>query len=268
MNIFSADSTELIASSIQCEAELVSKTYFFSFIPALTKKAATLQEVVLKEFPDLRHVVTRELAESCDEVEILFETKQLISLVACEEMRAAAEALAKRHNAEIWSVRDAMSYESREPDAPKGLKLRFRTEFFKDVLVLRLALVPYVLHWSDYSINLSGEPGCPAKFDGFDRNVEFELVTTAPSLDHLRWYVNQIPDMHVAAESLHYADKYTGTRLPYHLMAKMEPPVEVIEDMLQAAKAAASWVGEAPNCCIHELVKRLTAHLAYRKLPH
>lgn len=268
MKLFTADPAELAASSIQCEAKPVSKTHYLSFIPTLTKKATALQDVVRKEFPDLRHVVTRELAESCDEVEVVFGTTHPVSPEVFEKMRADAHTLAKRHEASLWCTRDALFYESREPDAPKGLKVRMRTEYLGDALVLRIALFPYVLHWSDFSINMTGEPDCSAQFNNMDRNVEFELTDNAPSLDHLRWYLNQIVDMHVAAESLHYADRYTGRRLPYPLLEKMEPPVDVIENMLTVAKEAADWVGETPDCRIHGLVEALTAILAYRRLPN
>lgn len=266
MNLFTADPAELAASSIQCEAKPASKAYLFSFIPKLIKKAGALQAAVLNEIPNLRHIATRELAESCDEVEVVFETIQPISHEVFEQIRSAANALAKRHNAMLWSVREARSYSSRESDAPRGVNLRMRTEFLEDVLVLRIALLPWVLHWSDYSINMTGAPSCPAQIDNMDRNVEFELAGSAPSLDHLRWYINQIADMHVAAETLHYADRYTGRRLPYHLLEKMMPPVEVIENMLTVATDATNFVGDQPNCRIREVVKSLTNQLAYLKL--
>ncbi|MBU4182909.1 MAG: hypothetical protein KJ565_14560, partial [Gammaproteobacteria bacterium] len=133
-----------------------------------------------------------------------------------------------------------------------------------DALELRMALVPYVLHWSDHSVNLCGEPDCPAKVNSMDRNVEFELADSAPSLDHLRWFINQIVDMHVAAQSLHYADRYTGRRLPYWLLDDMEPPVEVIEKMLLHAKRIAKWRGGRTGL-LRDLVATLRRHVARLK---
>lgn len=129
-----------------------------------------------------------------------------------------------------------------------------------DAIELRISLTPYVLSWKEiFDPVLSGEDK-QHPTDG-DREVEFELSSTAPKLDHLRWLLNQIPDMHVPAESLHTAERYTGARLPYQLIEEMVPPLAVIKKMLATAKEVAEWRGK-PGSLQQDLVANLEAHLA------
>lgn len=259
MNAFTSDSIELLIASTQCEATPAVETYAFAFIPATVKKAAPFKEAVLKKFSDMRHVATRELAESCDDVEVVFEADLPRSSDAYRSRYSALRKFAEQHNANLWN--DYLVGPTREdaPKPPSGVKLKMRTEFLNDAVELRVALAAFVLHWSDFSINI-GDCDGPAKVNNIDRDIEFEVAESAPALDHLRWYINQIANLHVPAQTLHYADEYTGARLPYHLLEEMEPPKHVIESLLFAAKSGSSWRG-AGDCRIHELVGKLEGHL-------
>jgi len=118
-----------------------------------------------------------------------------------------------------------------ESKAPAQLRqLKGRTEFLRDTFIVRLLMAPHAVQWKDADGGgfLSDGPGV---VHGMDSDFEVVLSESAPCLDHLRWMVNQVPDLHVAAESLQYEAKYTGDRLPHDLVERMTPPVEVREQM-------------------------------------
>lgn len=118
-----------------------------------------------------------------------------------------------------------------EAKAPAHLRrLKGRTEFLRDTFIVRLLMAPHAVQWKDAD-------GCgflsdgPGVVHGMDSDYAVVLSESAPCLDHLRWLVNQVADLHVASESLHYEAKYTGDRLPNDLVERMTPPVEVREQM-------------------------------------
>ena len=79
---------------------------------------------------------------------------------------------------------------------------------------------------------------------GMDRSIEFEVTESAPKLDHLRWLLSKVTDMHVAAESLNYAERYNGERLPYDMVAQMEPPDDVIDELNERLRKIAEATPE------------------------
>lgn len=128
-----------------------------------------------------------------------------------------------------------------------------------DTIELRISLAPYVLSWNE-CFDEQFSAGDKKHPSAGDREVEFELSSTAPKLDHLRWLLSQIPDMHVPAASLHTAERYTGARLPYDLIEAMDPPVAVVKKMLATAKEVAEWRGKAGSLQ-QDLVTNLEDHL-------
>lgn len=129
--------------------------------------------------------------------------------------------------------------EWRAPDAPHRFKMR--CEFLSDALLLRLALAPWVLTWREVELDAPLDPatGARLKMTGMDRSIEFEVTDNAPKLDHLRWLLSKVTDMHVAAESLNYAERYTGERLPYDMVERMVPPEDVVEEMTTRLRSIA-----------------------------
>lgn len=127
----------------------------------------------------------------------------------------------------------------RAPDAPHRLKLR--CEYLSDALLLRLALAPWVLTWREVELDAPVDPeaGARPKMTGMDRSIEFEVTDKAPTLDHLRWLLSKVTDMHVAAESLNYAERYTGERIPYDMVERMTPPEDVVEEMTTRLRSIA-----------------------------
>lgn len=209
----------------------------------------------------MRLVGTNKVADSCDEFEQLFEAALAAESDARGERAKELRNLAGHHNSVLWSHYAASSLDGATQRQPRGIKLRLRTEFLHNALELRVALLPYVLHWTELSIRHGDECLEPSMVDTFDREVELEVVSTAPSLDRLRWYINQMADMHVAAESLHYADRYTGARLPHHLLEQMEPPLSVVESLFETAKSGADWLPRSDQR-LRELADTLAKHIA------
>jgi len=108
--------------------------------------------------------------------------------------------------------------------APRHLKAR--TECMQDAMLVRALLAPWTISWKDNdSLSMLLALG-PATRIGADREIEVELTPDAPCVDHLAWMLNQVPDLHVAAESLTRAERYTGRRLPGGLIERMAPPTE------------------------------------------
>lgn len=93
--------------------------------------------------------------------------------------------------------------------------LRMRCEFIGDVMLARALLCPYVVRWSD------ANP--PGRSDWMDHEADFEIVDEDISLDELRWLLNQATDMHVAAQTLSYAERYTGERMNHDYLDRITP---------------------------------------------
>jgi hypothetical protein len=131
----------------------------------------------------------------------------------------------------LMPCRTAISAEERK-------KLTLRTEFVSDVLLVRLVLAPYVWRWLDFDTSSAAMASkSPAVSSGLDHTVVLELNDQAPELDHLRWLLWQVPDLHVAAQSLDYTACYTGERLDYRLMDHLMPELEVLNTLQEAFKA-------------------------------
>lgn len=117
------------------------------------------------------------------------------------------------------------------PSRPKRT-MRMRTEFYGDLVLARLILAPWVCRWTDVegrSYDTDGAKTAVSSLDGHE--VEFELANDAVTLDQLRWLLNQATDLHVAAESLNYADCYTGERLHYSYLRRMAPSDDVLASL-------------------------------------
>lgn len=260
MNSFTSDPIEFLVASTQMnKSNLDMESYAYALISDSPEDATELIEQALSRFPDMQVIETRQLADSCEDVEVVFEAKLPRDSNADGERKQALCNLASRCNTVFWHHSCVSAPDSELQSQRRGKKLRMRTEFLCDALELRIALLPYVLHWTERSTEFGHETQHPTAVAALDREIELEVVETAPSLDHLRWYINQMVDMHVAAESLQDANRYTGERLPYHLLVLMEPPLAVVECLLDAAKAGANWFRRS-DCRLRELVNTLTKH--------
>lgn len=132
-----------------------------------------------------------------------------------------------RTNLANWSAVSAAA----QAVAPRHLKAR--TECMQDAMLMRALLAPWTISWKDNdSLSMLPAQG-PVTRIGADREIEVELTPDAPCVDHLAWMLNQVPDLHVAAESLTRAERYTGRRLPGGLIERMVPPTEERQAMLE-----------------------------------
>lgn len=111
-----------------------------------------------------------------------------------------------------------------------GETYRMRTECQPDCDVARLLLGRWLTSWSECVAT------CLDSGDllGPDMEVEFTVVEGAPSLEQLRWLLAQAPDLHVAAESLMVAKKYTGDRCRFDC-SLLDPPDDETLRTLQAS---------------------------------
>lgn len=117
------------------------------------------------------------------------------------------------------------------PSRPRR-KMRLRTEFYGDLLLTRILLAPWVCRWTDVdgrSLDTRGADTAVTTLDGHE--AEFELANDDVTLDQLRWLLFQATDLHVAAQSLNYADSYTGSRLDYKYLDRMTPPGDVLTSL-------------------------------------
>jgi hypothetical protein len=125
----------------------------------------------------------------------------------------------------------------------KRHKLAMRCEFMQDALLLRLVLTPYVVRWSDsqWFMPEDSEDVSP-RVCGMDREIRFEVSTSAPHIEHLRWLLSSIVDMHVAAESLNYEEFYTEGRMSPKLIEAMAPPAQPGLELLKQLDAVEPFV--------------------------
>lgn len=124
-----------------------------------------------------------------------------------------------------------------QPPKPPPVELEGRTEFQRDIFIARALLSPYAVQWRDRD-GLGFLSNGSNVVHGMDSDIAVTLADGAPHLDHLRWLLNQVVDMHVAAESLNTKDRYTGERLPYDMVERMTPPEDIRRQMADNLAAA------------------------------
>lgn len=118
--------------------------------------------------------------------------------------------------------------EPAQPPKALPVELKGRTEFQRDTFIARAILAPYAVQWRDGLGFLSDGSNV---VHGMDSDIAVTLADGAPHLDHIRWMLNQVTDMHVAAQSLNTKDRYTGERLPYDMVDRMTPPEDIRRQM-------------------------------------
>jgi hypothetical protein len=132
-------------------------------------------------------------------------------------------------------------------------RLNAIAECIEDAVKMRSVLAPWVLSWTDATAQAGASAETHA---GTGRDIDLVIAQDAPCVDHLVWLLGTVPDLHVAAETLRSAARYTGRRLPPGLIERMTPPLDVrqvmadrlsalcdaLEDMACDAKAARDTV--------------------------
>jgi len=134
-----------------------------------------------------------------------------------------------------------------------------RCEFLCDAIILRYALSPWVISWKDEQWIDENENEVPKKLRECDRFIELVVSEAAPRLNHLRWLINQIEDMHVAAESLNYAEYYDASRLSHHVIERMTPPQRTITEM---SAALSHLEGLAPDLFVRLMTAKTGCSMA------
>lgn len=251
-NTFDRAIAQFIAAS-----EPLMVTWQITFIVPAKKNVGPLRTAIEKQSSGVAFTFTGKVAESCKHQEVEFQFELPSSGKALAAKLIELEAIAEEHEGVLFDYEAVQQTESANEVTYKkaGRHMKLRTEFLTDAIELRISLAPYVLSWNESSFEQFSDGNKKHPTVG-DREVEFELSSTAPKLDHLRWLLNQIPDMHVPAQSLHTVERYTGARLPHGLIEEMEPPVAVIKSMLATAKEVAEWRGKADSLQ-QDLVKSL-----------
>ena len=84
----------------------------------------------------------------------------------------------------------------------KGTQYMFRAECPGDADIVRSLLVRSLLSW--HQDTCSGWP---------DTDVTFTVKAGGPTLEQMKWLIDQVPDCHVICESLAPAGEYTGERV-------------------------------------------------------
>lgn len=197
--------------------------------------AGLFQEAALKAHPGLDVISAEQMAESLDDIKVLlYQDLQANSQVMTETM-VSLDAIARMYGGhyEFWELvgpnPNAPAFKEPSPDefrrAMDERKRRFfkmRTEFLGDALIARLTLAPYVVEWHDFDSLTEYTGGVKTSVcSGMGHEVEFEVCEGGPTLDQLRWKLWQVTDLHVAAQTLNYADKYDGERLDYRIMDRL-----------------------------------------------
>lgn len=134
--------------------------------------------------------------------------------------------MTKKNSKPIQSPALAMTHAPRR--FVPGKSYQMRTECQPDCDVARGLLNPWLASWTENSAR------CPDTGDLLppDMDVEFTLVESAPELCTLRWLLSLAVDLHVAAESLDLAEKYSGKRIDYEVIPLGQASNEEIAAML------------------------------------
>lgn len=219
--------------------------------------------------PDIAFHLCLQPVECLEDREVTLSSRVLmtvedVSRVCCQILQVAHVYLGEDYR---W--RAVRQGDARWPQPPISLqdwpsrprrKMRLRTEFYGDLLLTRILLAPWVCRWTDVdsrSLETRGADTAVTTLDGHE--AEFELANDDVTLDQLRWLLYQATDLHVAAQSLNYADSYTGARLNYKYLDRMTPS----DDVLTSLKKSLAKLEHARN----DLVERLDGLLQELEVP-
>jgi hypothetical protein len=130
------------------------------------------------------------------------------------------------------AVQDAINAFKHGLSARNSIAYRLRAECEYDADLVRALLARWLLSWTQRfsSVDASGQIGWP------DVDIEIRLKKDAPPLESLRWLLNETSDLHVAAQSLDYANSYTGERVDYELVEAAVPNSGVLKQAAEDAK--------------------------------
>lgn len=167
-----------------------------------------------------------------------------VLMTAPEVTRAACQILEIAHiylagNDYFWTpidgahpapMPDPISF-SEWPQRPSRV-MRLRTEFYADLLLIRLILAPWVCRWTDVESQSHESVGREVAVTTlYGHEAEFEIANEIIGRDELRWLLNQAMDLHVAAQTLNYVDQYTGERLHYDYIDRIQPSEEALDEI-------------------------------------
>lgn len=111
------------------------------------------------------------------------------------------------------------------------MKFKFRAELPTDAERIKKALGESILSWKEFDVYIATKP-VPYKVP--DIEVEFETVENGLTLDEIRLVMENIPDCHIASQTINYLDVYTGVR-NYQDKPKFTFPV-IIDRLEKEAK--------------------------------
>ena len=125
---------------------------------------------------------------------------------------------------------------------PTPTQYAMRVECASDAIVSWVVLAPWVVEWRQARSAIEGVDGKPHFIPDLD--IEFTVGENAPTLVEMRWLLNCVADLHVAAQSLNLASAYDGGRVSYEEVEKGQPLQTVIQQVhKRLAGSGATWSG-------------------------
>lgn len=108
-----------------------------------------------------------------------------------------------------------------------GTKYGLRTECRFDCLLIIAMLRTWLLSWKESSgyqhddsyVDVNGVIWSSQNW-ALDADVQFIVSSDGPSLNEIRWLLNELVDCHVAAESVDFLERYTGERMRHEEFEK------------------------------------------------
>lgn len=117
---------------------------------------------------------------------------------------------------------------------------RLRTECQFDADLVRTLLSRWLLAWSETAVFVDAH----GEKSWNDVDVEFRLRKSAPNVKSLRWLIDQLPDCHVASQTLDLAHRYTGERSDHDSVLSTNPPEAFLASICQDAVSVTRRLGQ------------------------
>lgn len=226
-------------NNYQCDGSPTQRTLLHKLRFPTGLLAAQFIAAMAAKYPDFHLQRCLQPLAGLDDHEVELTHRVLMS--AAEVTRAACQALELAHlysaDGDYHWVPVEDDYQTPQPGPitfatwphrPNRV-MRLRTGSYGDTLLIRLILAPWVCRWTDVESRSADSNGVEVAVTTlFGHEVEFEIADDSIKLDDLRWLLNQAVDLHVAAQTLNYVDQYTGERLHYSYLKRIEPSSEVL----------------------------------------
>lgn len=123
------------------------------------------------------------------------------------------------------------------------IPVRFRAEASYDCDRIRAILAPWIVSWTESPDYLDTKEGLQEVPDR-DVTMELRVDEFTRNIRQIQWVLSQVDDLHIAVQTMAYADEYTGER------KWQEDQREVLEETVPSNRVLSVLLNNLRERCV------------------